>query len=57
MGLRIRPSLAYLAEEKYCRSGWESDVQRKVGSLRIERLRLSDRLDSTDGPDRNGGMG
>lgn len=52
MGLRMRPSLAYLADEKYCRSGWDSDVQRKVGSLRIERLRLSDRPDM---PDRNGG--
>lgn len=57
MGLRMRPSLAYLAEEKYCCSGWDKDVQRKVGSLRIERLRLSDKLDSTDGPARNGGMG
>ena len=57
MGLRMRPSLAYLAEEKYCCLGWDREVQRKVGSLKIERLRLSDKLDSTDGPDRNGGMG
>lgn len=57
MGLRMRPSLAYLAEEKYRCSGWDRDVQRKVGSRRIERFRLSDKLDSTDGPDRNGGMG
>lgn len=57
IGLRIRPSLAYLAEEKYWCSGWDSDVQRKVGSLRMERFRLSDRPDSTEDPDRNGGMG
>lgn len=56
-GLRIRPSLAYLAEEKYCCFGWDRDVHRKVGSLRIERLLLSDKLGSTDGPGRNGGMG
>lgn len=53
MGLRMRPSLAYLAEEKYCCSGWDRDVQRKVGSLRIERLRLSDKPDITEGPARN----
>lgn len=57
MGLRMRPSLAYLAEEKYCCSGWDREVQRKVGSLRIERLRLSDKPDSAGGPDRNGGAG
>lgn len=45
MGLRMSPSLAYLAEEKYWRSGWDSEVQRKVGSLRMDRLRLSDRPD------------
>lgn len=55
MGLRIRPSLAYLAEEKYCRSGWDRDVQRKVGSLKIDLLRLSDKPGRPDGPDRKGG--
>lgn len=55
MGLRMRPSLAYLAEEKYWRSGWDSEVQRKVGSLRMDLLRLSDRPDRPGGPDRNGG--
>lgn len=54
MGLRIRPSLAYLAEEKYCCSVRDRDVQRKVGSLKMD-LRLSCRLESTnDGPWRNG---
>lgn len=57
MGLRIRPSLAYLAEEKYCCSVRDRDVQRKVGSLRMERLRLSCRLESTEGPERKGAMG
>lgn len=57
IGLRMRPSLAYLADEKYCCSGWDRDVQRKVGSFRIERLRLSDKLDRTDGPDMKGGTG
>lgn len=37
-GLRMRPSLAYLAEEKYCGSARECfrDVQRNVGSRRID---------------------
>lgn len=41
MGLRMRPSLAYFAEEKYCGSAREcfSDVHRKVGSRRMD-LRL-----------------
>lgn len=53
MGLRMSPSLAYLAEEKYWRSGWDSDVQRKVGSLKMDRLRFSDRPERP--PGRNGG--
>lgn len=42
MGLRMRPSLAYLAEEKYCGSDRECfrEVHRKVGSRRID-LRFS----------------
>lgn len=57
MGFRMRPSLAYLAEEKYCCSERHGDVQRKMGSLRMERLRLSCKLDNTEGPDRKGAMG
>lgn len=38
IGLRIRPSLAYLAEEKYWGSDREGfrEVQRNVGSRRID---------------------
>lgn len=56
MGLRIRPSLAYFADEKYCCSGCGRDVQRKVGSLKIDRLRLSAKPESMDGAEQNGGM-
>lgn len=57
MGLRISPSLAYLAEEKYWCSGWDREVQRKVGCLKIERFRLSDKLERTDDPAIKGGTG
>lgn len=57
MGLRISPSLAYLAEEKYWCSGWDREVQRKVGSLKIERFRLSDKPERTDDPGIKGGTG
>lgn len=57
VGLRISPSLAYLAEEKYWCSGWDREVQRKVGSLRMDRFRLSDRLERTDDPGMKGDTG
>lgn len=54
-GLRMRPSLAYFADEKH--SGlWEgADDQRKVGSRRMER-RLSWHEACMGAPVRNGGM-
>ena len=56
-GLRMRPSLAYLAEEKHCCSLRGCDVQRKVGCLRMEQMRLSCDLESTEGPGRKGVTG
>lgn len=54
-GLRMRPSLAYFADEKH--SGlWEgADDQRKVGSRKMER-RLSWHEACMEAPERNGGM-
>ncbi len=55
VGLRIRPSFAYLAEEKYLFSAHDKDFQRKVGSRSMER-RLSWELESIGGVGRKGAM-
>lgn len=54
-GLRMSPSLAYLAEEKHWR-GATAEVQRKVGWRRMERC-WSCRGESTGGGGRKGAMG